>query len=199
MNRIPLERGLGSSAAAIALGLAAAAAGSRSATELLALGLSSRATATTSAAALSGGACVTWGGRITKIAATLPLQPVALIPQGRVATTAARTELPAQITHADGAFTAAHALLLGAGIGAGNTEWLASALHDRLHEPYRRSALLDGVRADPPPGSAGATLSGSGPAVLVWATDAASVAAALSERYPDHGVLALDVAERGAL
>ena len=42
LNRIPLERGLGSSAAAIALGLAAASAGNRSAAELLALGLAAR-------------------------------------------------------------------------------------------------------------------------------------------------------------
>ncbi len=199
VNRIPLERGLGSSAAAIALGLAAAARGQHSAAELLALGTQLEGHEDNLGAALSGGACVTWRGRITKVAQTLPLHPVAVIPEERVATTEARIALPSRISHADGAFTAAHAMLLGAGLGAGSAEWLALAFEDRLHEPYRSSVLLDEIRANVPPGAAGSTLSGSGPTVLVWAIDPALTAAALSERFPDHRVLALSVTERGAL
>lgn len=199
VNRIPLERGLGSSAAAIALGLVAASAGRHSPGELLALGTQLESHQDNLGAALTGGACVTWNGRITKIAQTLPLQPIAVIPEQRVVTTAARSALPAQISHEDGAFTAAHALLLGAGLAAGSADWLALALEDRLHEPYRPSALLDGIRADPPPGAVGATLSGSGPTVLVWAQDADNCAAALAERYTDHRVLPLSVPDRGAL
>ncbi len=198
VNRIPLERGLGSSAAAIALGLAAAGKG-RPAAELLALGSSLESHQDNLGAALSGGACVTWRGRIAKIAQTLPLQPIAVVPAERVLTEDARHRLPAQIPHADGAFTAAHAMLLGAGLAAGSAEWLALALEDRLHEPYRPSALLDGIRADLPPGAAGATLSGSGPSVLVWARDLDRCATALAERYPDCRVLRLSVAQRGAL
>jgi homoserine kinase len=199
LNRIPLERGLGSSAAAIALGLAAAANGSRPAEALLALGVELEGHADNLGAALEGGACVTWRGTITRIAASLPLQPVAVIPEARVATTTARTGLPAEIPHGDGAFTSAHALLLGAGLATGNADWLAAGLADRLHEPYRKSSLLDEIRADPPTGGRGATLSGSGPTVLVWADDAEACAAALAGRYPDHRVLALAVSERGAL
>ena len=199
VNRIPLERGLGSSAAAIALGLAAASQGGHSAEELLALGAQLESHEDNLGAVLTGGACITWHGRITKIAQTLPLQPIAVIPARRVATTEARTALPAQISHADGAFTAAHALLLGAGLAAGSAEWLALALNDRLHEPYRPSALLDEIRADLPPGAVGATLSGSGPTVLVWANHPDPCTAKLAERYPDHRVLPLSVAERGAL
>jgi homoserine kinase len=199
VNRIPLERGLGSSAAAIALGLAAAAQGERSAEDLLALGTQLESHEDNLGAALAGGACVTWHGRITRIAGSLPLRPVAVIPDGRVATTEARGALPQQISHEDGAFTAAHALLLGAGLAAGNADWLTAALEDRLHEPYRPSALLDGIRADLPAGAVGATLSGSGPTVLVWARDPDSCTTALAERYPDHRVLSLSIAERGAL
>jgi len=136
---------------------------------------------------------------VAKIAQTLPLQPVVVIPTERVATTAARGALPAQISHADGAFTAAHAMLLGAGLAAGSSEWLAAGLQDRLHEPYRTSAVLAEIRGQLPPGAAGATLSGSGPTVLVWAFDPVPCSAALAERYPDHRVLRLSVAERGAL
>jgi len=199
LNRIPLERGLGSSAAAIALGLAAAADGSRPADALLALGLQLEDHADNLGAALAGGACVTWHGAITKVATSLPLQPVVVIPEARVATTTARTALPDEIPHADGAFTSAHALLLGAGLGAGNADWLAAGLGDRLHEPYRPSRLLDEIRSDLPAGARGATLSGSGPTVLVWADDPQPCAAALAARYPDHRVLELTVTGRGAL
>ena len=50
------------------------------------------------------------------------------------------------------------------------------------------------------PGTAGVTLSGSGPSVVVWAakSDAAAVAAALAARLPDAKVLPLRIAEQGA-
>jgi homoserine kinase len=124
---------------------------------------------------------------------------VAVIPDTRVVTETARHALPAQISHADGAFTAAHAMLLGAGLAAGSAEWLAHALEDRLHEPYRPSPLLDDIRADLPPGAKGATLSGSGPCVLVWASDRDQCAIALAERFPQHRIHPLAVAQRGVL
>jgi len=198
LNRVPLERGLGSSAAAIAMGLVAGAPRTP-ATELLAVAGALETHQDNIGAALTGGACITWRGRIAKIAQTLPLQPIAVIPAGRTLTTAARGALPASISHEDAAFTSAHAALLGAGLAAGSAEWLSIALDDRLHEPYRPSELLSEIRADPPAGAAGATLSGSGPTVLVWARDRDGCAAVLRERYPDHTVLPLAVAPRGAL
>ena len=198
VNRIPLERGLGSSAAAIALGLVAAGPG-QPAAKLLALGHALESHADNLGAALTGGACITWQGRIAKVAQTLPLQPIAVIPETRIATKAARGALPEMVSHEDAAFTAAHAMLLGAGLAAGSAEWLAAALSDRLHEPYRPSELLTEIRADMPAGAAGATLSGSGPTVLVWARDRTLCAGALAERFPAHRVLPLSVAQRGAL
>ena len=84
-NRIPLESGLGSSAAAIALGLRAAAPDAP-AEELLALGLTLEPHADNLAAALAGGVVLTWDGRIARIADSLPLEPVAVIPPARVST-----------------------------------------------------------------------------------------------------------------
>ena len=72
VNRIPLERGLGSSAAAIALGLVAAAPDA-SAEELLAAGLTLEPHADNLAAALLGGLTLSWDGRIARIAERLPL------------------------------------------------------------------------------------------------------------------------------
>jgi homoserine kinase len=103
------------------------------------------------------------------------------------------------VSHADAAATAGHAALLGAAAAAGDARLFAAALHDRLHEPYRPSAVLESVRAEPPAGAAGATLSGSGPTVLVWAGDVAACAAALARRFPDHDVRQLPVSARGAL
>jgi homoserine kinase len=198
VNRIPLERGLGSSAAAIALGLAAAAPGA-AAEELLALGLELESHADNLAAALVGGVTLTVDGSIARVAETLPLVPVAVVPRARTSTTAARDALPGRVDHADAAATAGHAALLGAAVAAGDAALFAASLHDRLHEPYRPSAVLDAVRADPPPGGRGATLSGSGPTVIVWSDDAGASLQALAARFPEHHVVQLAVAGRGAL
>lgn len=197
-NRIPLERGLGSSAAAIALGLAAAAPAAPE-EELLAAGLTLESHADNLAAALVGGVTLTWDGRIARIASALPLQPVAVVPRTRTATEASRAALPASVPHEDAAATVARAALLGAGAATGDAVLFGAALDDRLHEPYRPSATLDALRAELPPGAAGATLSGSGPTVIVWAQDASLCVPVLRERFPEHEVLALDVAENGAL
>ncbi len=197
-NRIPLERGLGSSAAAIALGLAAARPGGDP-EELLAAGLELESHADNLAAALSGGVTLTWEGRIARIAGTLPLEPVALVPSLRTSTEASRRSLPATVPHADAAANAARAALLAAGSATGDATLFEAALDDRLHEPYRGSAALDAVRDDLPPGARGATLSGSGPTVIVWADRAEPCVEALRLRFPDHDVLPLAVSAEGAL
>ena len=197
VNRIPLERGLGSSTAAIAIGLRAAAPDAP-AEELLAAGLTLESHADNLAAALVGGVTLTWEGSIARLAPDLPLTPVALVPSDRVRTAASRDSLPEAVPHRDSAFSVARAALLGAGAATGRADWFRAALDDRLHEPYRAGALLDEVRRDLPPGAMGATLSGSGPTVILWADDARTCANALAERYPEHRVLALAVSPVGA-
>jgi homoserine kinase len=205
LNRVPLARGLGSSAAAIALGLAAGALAAGRAVDpegLLALGLELEGHADNLAAALAGGACLTWEGRIRRVADMLPLDPVAVIPEARVDTAAAREALPASVSHEDAAFSTGRAALLGAGLASGDAELLAAAFADRLHEPYRAAAapLLGEIRAALPGNAAGATLSGSGPTVIVWAQSgqADSCAKELRSRFPAERVLPLRVASAGA-
>jgi len=197
VNRIPLERGLGSSSAAIALGLRAGAL-EAPAEELLALGVGLESHADNLAAALAGGVTLTWGGRIARLASALPLGAVVLAPQSRTRTAPSRDALPGDVPHADAAFTVARAALLGAGVAMGRVDWFREALDDRLHEPYRDSVLLREIRQDLPEGAAGATLSGSGPSVVVWADDATACAAALAARYPEISILTLAVSPRGA-
>jgi len=84
----------------------------------------------------------------------------------------------------------------------GLLERFAASADDRLHEPYRAAHAphLEAIRSNPPRGFLGATLSGSGPTVIVWAEKdrAGETAAELSDRFPDHEVLHLPVTTTGA-
>jgi homoserine kinase len=204
-ERIPRERGLGSSAAAVALGLVAGAiAAGREAdsAELLGLGLDLEGHADNLAAALAGGVCLTWEGRIARIADDAPAVPIAVVPEERVGTAAARAALPETVPLADATFSVARAALLGAALTSHSADLLGAAAADRLHEPYRgaRAPLLGAVRERLPACAVGATLSGSGPTVIVWARPGAVAACAdeLSERFPAARVLVLAISPRGA-
>lgn len=204
-DRIPRERGLGSSAATIALGLVAgalAAGREPDPEELLALGTPLEGHADNLAAALAGGVCLTWEGRIARLAEDVPATPIAVVPAARVSTREARAALPAQVAHADAAHTAGRAALLGAALASGSpTLFAAAAEGDRLHERYRaaNAPLLAELRQRPPGGALASTLSGSGPTVIVWAApDAATECAAeLAERFPAAEILPLAVSAAG--
>jgi homoserine kinase len=203
VNRIPLERGLGSSAAAIALGLVAASNGqARGLEELLEAGAPLEGHSDNLAAALAGGVCATWDGRVARLSERVPLVPIAVVPDRRVSTEGSRNALPKSVPHEAAAYTAARATLLGAGLASGDADLLAAAFDDRLHEPYRAASApeLEAVRSDPPTGAVGASLSGSGPTVIVWAREAEADAAAgeLEQRFREHRVLRLEVTPKGA-
>jgi homoserine kinase len=200
-DRIPRARGLGSSAATIALGMVAAAKWSGQELELedlLARGGPLEGHSDNLAACLAGGACLTWDGRIARLADDLPLAPVAIVPRHHVPTAEARLALPPEVSHADASFNAARAALLGAAMAKNDPALLAAAFDDRLHEPYRPSPLLDAVRAELPTGAVGATLSGSGPTVIVWAEEPDACAGELAARFPVASVLPLRVSAEGA-
>jgi homoserine kinase len=204
-DRIPRERGLGSSAAVIALGLVAGALASGAEPypeELLAEGVELEGHPDNLAAALAGGVCLTWENRIVRVADSLPAVPIALVPESTVSTAAARNSLPQTVPHADAAFTAGRATLLGVALAQGSPELFADAIHDRLHEPYRaaNAPLLEAVRAALPNGALGATLSGSGPTVIVWVREDSvpDVESELAERFTEASMLRFTVSENGA-
>jgi homoserine kinase len=205
VDRIPRERGLGSSAAVVALGLVAgatAAGAGLDVHELLAAGLELEGHADNLAPALAGGVCLTWDGNVERVADDLPAVPVAVIPETRVNTAAARRALPESVPREDAVFSVVHATLLGASLARGDARLFAAAADDRLHEPYRaeHAPQLQRIRGDLPRGALGATLSGSGPTVLVWAARGAEagVAAELRPRFPDCRVEPLAVSAAGA-
>jgi homoserine kinase len=200
-DRIPRERGLGSSAAVVALGLVAgahAAGVEPSIDELLAAGLELEGHADNLAPALAGGVCLTWDGHVERIADDVPAIPIAVIPETRVATAESRAALPASVPRDDAVYTVARAALLGAALAAGDASLFAASADDRLHETYRGAAAphLAELRADLPEGALGATLSGSGPTVIVWAEE--DISDNLRLRYPQHAVEVLRVTPHGA-
>ena len=205
VNRIPLARGLGSSAAAAVAGLAL---GNRllgdplSADELLALATEIEGHPDNVTPCLLGGlrAMATENGRVLHCAVPTPaeLAAVAFIPDFQLDTARARAVLPTRVPFGDAVWNVSRTGLLVAALAAGRLDLLRAATADRLHQPYRPSRILDAVRAELPAGAVGATLSGSGPSVIVWAEDEASCAAELERRFPDDQVLPLRISRDGA-
>jgi homoserine kinase len=121
-----------------------------------------------------------------------------------VKTAAARAVLPAQVPLADAVFNTAHGALLMLGLATGDLELVARGLEDRLHQPYRghlypQSAALVAQARDL--GALGATISGAGPSVQVWAASerAAAVREALEARVRGWArVLAAGFQDTGA-
>jgi homoserine kinase len=74
---------------------------------------------------------------------------------------------------ADAVFNVGSAATLVRGLSIADWELIAAGLADRLHQPHRahlypRSAELLERVSEPRIGALGATISGAGPAVLVW-------------------------------
>lgn len=208
LNRIPFARGLGSSSATIALGLAAARLWEGiepDPSELLPIATRLESHADNLAACLYGGVTLSWEeegiwhGR--RIADSLPLAPIAVVPGHSVETVTSRAGLPSTVDHADAAYSSGRAALLGASLATGDVELLIASLDDRLHEPYRLEAapLLAELKAKPALGSVGVTLSGSGPTVIVWAQheEAKACTQELRQRFGDCDVLAAALATSG--
>jgi homoserine kinase len=211
LNRIPLSRGLGSSAAAWVGGLLAANA-------LLGEPLDRDAVLTAAAraeghpdnvaAALLGGLTVSCvdGDRVTAV--SLPVPPeiawVVLVPETESSTREARAVLPESLPRADAVFNVQRVSLLLAALGAGRPDLLGLAMQDRLHQPYRQrlfpwmeAVAAAGRRA----GALGCVLSGAGPAMLAAVGGGADdVARAMERTLRSAGIagralsLAVDVA-----
>jgi homoserine kinase len=177
-NRIPLGRGLGSSAASVCAGLIAANAlgGLRwSPSEILSRATRLEGHADNAAACLTGG-IVAVGADHSTIRLEVPraLAFVAAIPLATVSTSEARAALPGAIPIRDAAITLANGIRLVLALTQGQLDDLPAVLDDRLHEPYRGTMVpgLDAMRSlIGTHGCLGVTISGSGPATLLWCRD----------------------------
>jgi homoserine kinase len=170
-SQIPMTGGLGSSAAATVAGLMAADHVFELDADIRGEAVRLEGHPDNIAAALAGGLVVCDGPRTHRFEPPMGLEALLVVPTEAVHTHQARAALPAEVPLADASWNVAYASLLMAGLVGGDWELIAAGLHDRLHQPYRahlypRSAEL--VRSAPELGALGATISGAGPAVLVW-------------------------------
>ncbi|QBI19136.1 homoserine kinase [Egibacter rhizosphaerae] len=167
---IPLERGLGSSAAAavagVALGRAVTRAGG-SDQDLIDLAAAIEGHADNAAAAVLGGIVVAVDGVARRFDPAPGLRPLVCIPSERQATQAARAILPARVPLATAAANGGRTALALAGL-TGLAALDPRTFTDELHEPARLEAMGPTgalVRRLRDTGIA-ACLSGAGPTVL---------------------------------
>jgi homoserine kinase len=200
INRIPLSRGLGSSAAAWVGGLLAANA-------LMGEPLDREAVLTAAAraeghpdnvaAALLGGLTVSCadGGRVTAVSLPAPseVEWVVLLPETESSTRDARAVLPDTVSRSDAVFNVQRVSLLLAALATGRTDLLDQAMQDRLHQPYRQrlfpwmeAIAAAGRRA----GGLGCVLSGAGPSMLAAVRQGGgrAVAEAMERALRDVGI-----------
>jgi len=93
------------------------------------------------------------------------------VPEQPLSTEEARQVLPAQYSRADVVINIQNSMLLVAAFAQGRPDLLASALEDRIHQPYRAALcpLLPALqKLAGTKGILGAVLSGAGPSVLVF-------------------------------
>lgn len=179
-NRIPLARGMGSSAAAIAGGLVAANAlcsQEYGANDLLEMAATIEGHPDNVAAAVLGGMQLVItdqaieGNRLYTVPVNVPseLNAVIFVPQVRISTEDARRVLPEDVPIADAVHNMGRVGLLVAAMATNHPEYLTVATQDRLHQPYRQPlfpAMKVIFQAALDAGAMGVFLSGSGSTVL---------------------------------
>ncbi len=196
VNRIPLRRGLGSSAAAALGGVLAAAGVHRPPWDEAAI--LSRVVALeghpdNAAAALLGGLAICADGAApVMIRVPEELRCVVAVPDVELATAEARRVVPLQLSRADAVFNAGRCALLVRAVLEKDYATLRVAMEDRWHQPQRTALmpfLPDVIAAALDAGAAGACLSGAGPAVLALAwRDVDAVGEAMLAATRRHGV-----------
>lgn len=177
-NEIPLERGLGSSAAATVAGIVAAGAlVGRPIDAATAIRLATRIEGHPDnvAPALLGGltASILLEDRVESIRIEPPedVVVVAWIPKRRLATREMRRVLPDVVPRADALANLARVAVGVAGLASGRSDVLMLLTQDRLHEPYRAAAypeLPALVAAARSAGAIGACLAGSGSTIAAF-------------------------------
>jgi homoserine kinase len=178
VNRIPLERGLGSSSAAAVAGVAVAGvllgpAGFDDADTTFAYAAELEGHPDNAAPATYGGLTV-FAGSVHRFDPHPSLDPVVVVPDRlRLPTADARSALLPAVSRDDAVFNISHAALVAVGLMRGDLDLLLVALRDRLHEDVRAAlvpevaTVLDDLRTRRVP----ACLSGAGPSILAFERD----------------------------
>jgi homoserine kinase len=179
VNRVPIERGLGSSAAACVAGISLA---DRlldlglEAEEILELAVEMEGHPDNAAAAIAGGFTIAFGDGVIRLDPHPGLHPVVLVPSVRLPTAEARAALGNSITRADAVFNAAHAAATVVALTS-EPELLTKALGDRLHQDARLALVptVEGVFRDLRTAGVPVCVSGAGPTLLAFELNGVSI------------------------
>ena len=184
-NRIPLARGLGSSAAATVGGVLAgnALAGEvLTMAELLRLATDIEGHPDNAAAALLGGFVVSAAGDVgveaIRFDAPRDLRAMLFIPDLRLPTDEMRAALPTLVPLEDAVANLGAVAVGVAGLATGRYDLLGRLTADRLHEPYRATVypqLPRMVAAAREAGALGACLSGAGSTIIAFTDSMAGI------------------------
>jgi len=188
INQVPLERGLGSSAAATVGGLVAGnvlAGEPLTASDLLRLATDIEGHPDNVAAALLGGFAVAaplddGRGGVDGIRFDVPreLRAVLFIPELRLETKAMRAVLPAKVPMADAVANLGRVALGVAGLATGRHDLLRVLTRDRIHGRYRSASypqLPSLLSAAMDAGAIGGCLSGAGSSIIAFADTVATL------------------------
>ena len=197
-NRIPLARGLGSSAAVRVAALMAAneiAGRPFDNDRVLQIAATEEGHPDNVAPALYGGmvVCGRDGDRIItrRFEPASGIRVVLLIPDRTLETEEARKILPKTFSMADSVSNLQNTALTTFAFLTGDYAVLSTSLHDRLHQPYRKT-LIPGfdrtLEAAREAGAYGAALSGAGPTLAAFTDrNEEAVAQAMQEAFAESG------------
>jgi len=196
-NAIPLGGGLGSSAAAHALGVAIGAqlVDRPPDDDLLARAVAELEGHPDNAlAAWYGGAVIgAFGDDGLTVArfAPPPVGAVVVVPEIALPTAQARELVPETYARADAVHNVQRAALLGAALASGRIDLLRAAVRDKLHQPYRASAIpgLAEILELEDPALVAVALSGAGPSVLALVNhDPQRIGRLIAAVFARHGI-----------
>jgi homoserine kinase len=193
-NRIPLARGLGSSAAARIGALLAAnhcAGNPFSKESLLEFAVREEGHPDNVAPALLGGLVVCGQSGDHTVSKRIDPAPgvtvVLLIPERTLATSEARRVLPLSVPLIDAVANLQNTALTALAFATGDYQLLECSLADRLHQPYREPLMpgfSEALAAATGAGGLGAALSGAGPSIAAFTRERGEeVGRAMLEAY----------------
>ena len=191
-SQIPVCRGLGSSAALLVAGAMGANVlhGNRLSTQgLLNITNAMEGHPDNLAPAFFGGLTASMVDNGLPVTVSFPLHPewefLALIPDFDLPTPLARSVLPSELPRADAVYNISHGALVLKALELGDEQLLRTAMHDRLHQHYRKSLIqdYDKIKALVRTTGAAFCLSGAGPTLLCITRDP-NLEKKLSEKLP---------------
>ena len=190
--KIPVCRGLGSSAALLVAGAMGANVlhGNRLSTQgLLNITNAMEGHPDNLAPAFFGGLTASMVDNGLPVTVNFPLHPdweiIALIPDFDMPTVKARAILPEQVSRGDAIYNVAHGALVLKALELGDEKLLRTAMQDRLHQSYRKCMVADYELIEGIARTSGAAfcLSGAGPTLLCITRDK-TLKERLAEKLP---------------